>query len=635
MSSVVSAPMEVVLKIGQKLCRWFTRARVSPKRLFAWAEKRRPLVVILILYVLITLLHSFITPAFEAPDEVGHFEYMVFIAQRHRLPTVQDRGHISEISIVLHPPLYYYLGALVLSALHPFDMGVQYPYQFDLYVDPRFWDNWEGNWLIHGSEEIFPYKGNARANHLLRLPFVIMGVLTVLFTYRTAAEAFPENESLAVGAAAICAFIPQFAFISGMANNDNLATLLSSMAIFYLVKILKRPPIASRNLIKLSLIVGLGILTKYTTFFLIPLALVVILMRSEDKQQALKLSLLFLLIIGLVAGWYYYRNLVLYGDPLASKIRFSIDPCADRKSITDPFFRQSYFSAIYKSFVGNLGSLSIPLPRSTYYAFGFLLIGGSLGLLWLFLCPKPKEASLSPSQKHVIIILLLSIALLLISSIIHHLSYTAPQGRNLFPILPAVSVLVALGLSVFLQKVPWPKALWGFLICSMLFLNLFCIFRCLLPAYHPFRPQGMRANLGGLITLIGYELDKTHVEPGGDLNLVLFWQGQQKMDRDYTVFTHLLGESYHLASESFLWSQKDNMPLGGSYPTSRWLENEVVVDRYDIAVQSDTPPGLYRIEVGMYLLETGQRLPVFDDRGKRTAEDRVLFEGTIEVVTAK
>ena len=132
MSSVVSAPMEIVLKIGQKLRRWFTRAGVSPKRLFAWAEKRRPLVVILILYVLITLLHSFITPAFEAPDEIGHFEYMVFIAQRHCLPTVQDHGHISEISIVLHPPLYYCLGALVLSAMHPFDMGVQYPYQFDL-----------------------------------------------------------------------------------------------------------------------------------------------------------------------------------------------------------------------------------------------------------------------------------------------------------------------------------------------------------------------------------------------------------------------------------------------------------------------------------------------------------------------
>jgi len=37
----------------------------------------------------------------------------------------------------------------------------------------------------------------------------------------------------------------------------------------------------------------------------------------------------------------------------------------------------------------------------------------------------------------------------------------------------------------------------------------------------------------------------------------------------------------------------------------------------------------------MYLLETGERLPVFDDKGQRMPEDRVLLEQTIEVATAK
>jgi hypothetical protein len=37
----------------------------------------------------------------------------------------------------------------------------------------------------------------------------------------------------------------------------------------------------------------------------------------------------------------------------------------------------------------------------------------------------------------------------------------------------------------------------------------------------------------------------------------------------------------------------------------------------------------------MYLLETGQRLPVLDDQEQRMAEDRVLLEETIEVVPAK
>ncbi len=139
----------------------------------------------------------------------------------------------------------------------------------------------------------------------------------------------------------------------------------------------------------------------------------------------------------------------------------------------------------------------------------------------------------------------------------------------------------------------------------------------------------------GEIAFLGYEMDRITLTPGDTLRLTLYWRNESKVGQDYTIFTHLLGESYNLASGSFLWGQRDSMPIEGSYPTSRWLENEVVVDSYAIAVQPDAPPGLYRIEVGMYLLETGQRLPMFDDRDERMAEDRVLLEEAIEVVSAK
>jgi hypothetical protein len=145
----------------------------------------------------------------------------------------------------------------------------------------------------------------------------------------------------------------------------------------------------------------------------------------------------------------------------------------------------------------------------------------------------------------------------------------------------------------------------------------------------------LHLNLNGQIELLGYDLNADRVRPGDTLELTLYWHGLTEPEEDYTVFTHLLGENYNLANGNFLWGQKDNMPLNGNYPTSRWLESEVVVDRYDIAIQSDTPPGLYCIEVGMYLLETGQRLPVFDDKGQRMPEDRALLEETIEVVPAK
>ena len=156
---------------------------------------------------------------------------------------------------------------------------------------------------------------------------------------------------------------------------------------------------------------------------------------------------------------------------------------------------------------------------------------------------------------------------------------------------------------------------------------------------YPLRTRAVRhplhLNLDGQIELLGYDLSADQVGPGGTVELTLYWHALTELEEDYTVFTHLLGESYNLASGSFLWGQKDSMPLDGTYPTSRWLENEVVVDRYVIAIQPDAPPGLYRLEVGMYLLETGQRLPVFDDRGERMAEDRVFLEEAIEAASAK
>ena len=149
-------------------------------------------------------------------------------------------------------------------------------------------------------------------------------------------------------------------------------------------------------------------------------------------------------------------------------------------------------------------------------------------------------------------------------------------------------------------------------------------------AQHP-----LHLNLGDQIELLGYDLSADQVGPGATFELTFYWHALTELEKDYSVFTHLLGESYNLASGDFLWGQKDGMPLDGTYPTSRWLENEVVVDGYAISVQPDAPPGLYRIEVGMYLLETGQRLPVFDDRGQRMSEDKVLLEQTIEVVTVR
>lgn len=100
------------------------------------------------------------------------------------------------------------------------------------------------------------------------------------------------------------------------------------------------------------------------------------------------------------------------------------------------------------------------------------------------------------------------------------------------------------------------------------------------------------------------------VEAGQDIYLTLYWQALTRMEEDYTVFIHLLDE------EGQIIAQRDSQPLFGFYPTSFWEKDEVVRDEYDIHVDSSTPSGGYELVVGMYLLGTGDRLPILDEEGQ-------------------
>jgi hypothetical protein len=124
-------------------------------------------------------------------------------------------------------------------------------------------------------------------------------------------------------------------------------------------------------------------------------------------------------------------------------------------------------------------------------------------------------------------------------------------------------------------------------------------------------------RLGDEINLLGYELLTPSVQPGDTARLLLYWQAGGKIERDYTVFTHLLGP------DGLLRGQMDRQPVNGLWPTSRWQEGDVVADRYDIPLDPDAPPGDYQVEVGMYLLETGERLPLVQG-GERLESDRLL-----------
>ncbi|MCB8923253.1 MAG: glycosyltransferase family 39 protein [Ardenticatenaceae bacterium] len=107
---------------------------------------------------------------------------------------------------------------------------------------------------------------------------------------------------------------------------------------------------------------------------------------------------------------------------------------------------------------------------------------------------------------------------------------------------------------------------------------------------------------GNELLLLGYDLEETAVH---EFTLRLVWQAEELPTEDYTVFVHLLGQD----GVCCVW-QQDAMPQQNQYPTTRWLPDEVVVDSYTIRLPDDAEPGDYPIEIGLYVAETGLRLPV-------------------------
>jgi hypothetical protein len=115
-------------------------------------------------------------------------------------------------------------------------------------------------------------------------------------------------------------------------------------------------------------------------------------------------------------------------------------------------------------------------------------------------------------------------------------------------------------------------------------------------------PKRVDADLGGQITLLGYNANGLEVMPGDDLTVTLYWEARVPPPADYSVFLHLA------ASDGPPYAQDDGQPRHGGYPTSFWDVGEVVTDPRTIHIPLDLPSGDYPLVSGMYLLETGERL---------------------------
>lgn len=132
--------------------------------------------------------------------------------------------------------------------------------------------------------------------------------------------------------------------------------------------------------------------------------------------------------------------------------------------------------------------------------------------------------------------------------------------------------------------------------------------------------QTVDARFGKNIELLGYSIEQAP----DSLHVDLHWRARRRPEGYYKVFVHLFDP---VAGE--VVAQHDAAPRDWSYPTDWWETGEVVTEEISLSL-SDVPSGQYRLGVGLYAPETGQRLPVTaSQQGDATGDRLVVTDVTI------
>jgi len=600
-----------------------------------WAVSHCSLVIVS-LFILLAVAYSLASPLYEPTDEVRHFRYVRHIAVYHDLPVQRADAPRAQSH---HPPLYYALGALV-SGWVPVAQDVYYEPQ----VNPFWTDRYEEvsddnkNQYLHGDDERFPFHGVALAVYLVRWMTILIGAATVWVTYRLGREVFPDRPALALGAAALVAFNPQFLYLSGAVTNDVPAALCGAAVLWASVRLLRNGPSLRADL-TLGILYGLALLTKFHLLALIAvieLAYVLAVRRTRNWRALLRANLIILGMALVIAGWWFWRNWVLYGDPTG--MRKVNELWAGRPAWGNWWALKQGLPHLWQSLWGRFGYGQAPLHARVYRILlvfcavalaGYLLAAVRRFLSGPFLghgftrIVRISKRVLYPcsSVKSVSSSLALLVAMPVIFTLVVFyyilIQPAGAMGRFLFPALPAFSLLLMGGLNHFFpRRVNWAVGL-GVAI-AMIGLGVYALVGVLVPAFARPRPlteaelaaipNPTSIAFGETARLLGYRVEPQTVEPGGTVEVTLYWQALTRPAQNYAVFVHLLSDV------GTMIAQRDTYPGLGRYPTTVWRPGIAFADTYRVRIPETayTPDSGY-VQIGLYLPD-GPRLTTPDGR---------------------
>ena len=122
------------------------------------------------------------------------------------------------------------------------------------------------------------------------------------------------------------------------------------------------------------------------------------------------------------------------------------------------------------------------------------------------------------------------------------------------------------------------------------------------------------AVFGEAIALQGAQITQDH-----DLRVKLWWEALAPLDRDYTIFVHLVDGDGQAVGNG------DRPPLDGGFPTRLWRPGDRVAHEHVVPLPADLPAGEYAVQVGWYDPITGERLPSMQD-GERLPQDAAFID---------
>lgn len=392
--------------------------------------------LLLLVYVALAMGFARATPPLEASDEARHLGFVVFLARNGALPVADAARPGLAAQEALQPPLYYALGAGLVRGLRLRDAR-------------RLYDPMPGSTIgradLPGPRRMFlppaqPTGGQTiAAVRRLRLFSIALGVLTVLCTWAAVRALSPDDPDGALFAGALVALNPMFLFIGSSVNNDALVTALSAACVL----VSCRPgfaPVRTRSAVAAGLAVGVAFLAKASAAILVPPLLYRIALAAPDRRAARRAAALALGAATLAAGWWVVRNVVLYGEPLATTLQARL--AGNLRPSWQPLALLREWDGFVKSFWGVFGGFNVIYPDGVYHGFFVLTALGAASTLVLLVRPgvgrDPRVRALA---------LLVACNLLAVAAWTSRL--LGSQGRLMFPSLPAIAVLAALSVAAW------------------------------------------------------------------------------------------------------------------------------------------------------------------------------------------